>query len=200
MSERLGIFGGTFDPPHLGHLILASEAYDQLRLTRLLWILTPVSPHKTKQFITPVEHRLAMVERAIADEPFELSTIELERPAPQYTLDTLRILQEQNPVADLVLLMGGDSLRGITTWHRPADVVFACREIGVMRRPGEAVHLSALSAALPELNDKIRFVETPLLQISSREIRRRIVEGRPFRHFLPPTVYEYIQSHNLYRG
>lgn len=201
MSERIGIFGGTFDPPHLGHLILASEARSQLRLARLLWVLTPKSPHKIGNAITDVSHRMEMALYAIADDPtFELSTIEFDRPAPQYTVDTLDILHQQHPSADLILLMGADSLRGLTTWHRPADLVAACREIGVMRRPGETVQLSTLEAALPGLKDKVRFVESPLLQISSREIRRRVAENLPFRYFLPPAVYDYIQAHRLYRG
>lgn len=201
MSERIGIFGGTFDPPHLGHLILASEARSQLHLARLLWVLTPKSPHKIGNAITDVSHRMEMALYAIADDPtFELSTIEFDRPAPQYTVDTLDTLKQQHPSADLILLMGADSLRGLTAWHRPADLVAACREIGVMRRPGETVQLSTLEAALPGLKDKVRFVESPLLQISSREIRRRVAENLPFRYFLPPAVYDYIQTHRLYRG
>jgi nicotinate-nucleotide adenylyltransferase len=200
MSERIGIFGGTFDPPHLGHLILASESRKQLRLTRLLWMLTPHSPHKISNSITRVSDRLEMVQCAISDEPtFELSTVEFDRPAPQYTVDTLEILKQQNPTAELILLMGGDNLRGLATWHRPAELVAACHEIGVMRRPGESVQLSTLEAILPGLQDKIRFVDTPLLQISSREIRRRIAERMEFRYFLSPAVYDYIQTHHLYR-
>lgn len=200
MSERIGIFGGTFDPPHLGHLILASESRSQLRLTRLLWMLTPHSPHKIGNTVTRVSDRLEMVHYAIADEPtFELSTIEFDRPAPQYTVDTLEILKQQHPSADLILLMGADSLRALTTWRRPADLIVWCHEIGVMRRPGETIQLNTLEAALPGLTNKVRFVDAPLLQISSREIRRRIAEGLQFRYFLPPAVYDYIQSHNLYR-
>lgn len=201
MSERIGIFGGTFDPPHLGHLILASEACTQLKLTRLLWVLTPNSPHKINQSKLALEHRLEMVQRVIADEPaFELSTVEFERPAPQYTVDTLRILHQQYPSADLILLMGADSLGSLAAWHRPNELVAACREIGVMRRPGEAsIHLGALEAALPGLKGKVQFVDAPLLQISSREIRRRIAEKLEFRYFLPSGVYDYIQAHNLYR-
>ena len=201
MSERIGIFGGTFDPPHLGHLILASEARSQLRLARLLWILTPKSPHKIGNSITNVSDRLEMVQCAIADDPtFELSTVEFDRPAPQYTVDTLDTLQQQHPSADLILLMGADSLRGLTAWHRPADLVAACREIGVMRRPGESVQLTTLEAVLPGIKNKVHFVEAPLLQVSSREIRRRVAENLPFRYFLHPAVYDYIQAHNLYRG
>ena len=199
MPERIGIFGGTFDPPHLGHLILASEAYDQLSLTRLLWMLTPRSPHKPDQDISDTAHRVAMVERAIRDDSrFELSTLELDRPAPQYTLDTLLALRDLHPAADLILLIGGDSLRDLPTWRSPADLVRACREIGVMRRPGQTVEIEAVEAAIPGLREKVRFVDAPLLEISSREIRKRIAEGRSFRYFLPQAVHEYIVAQGLY--
>ena len=123
MPNRIGLFGGTFDPPHLGHLILASEAQSQLELTRLLWILTPEPPHKHDQLITSVEHRLAMVNLAIADNPsFELSRIELDRPGPHYTLDTIKLVAEQNPNAEIVPIIGGDSLRNLPTWHDLKDL------------------------------------------------------------------------------
>ena len=199
MAERIGIFGGTFDPPHLGHLILASEACSQLRLTRLLWVLTPQSPHKQDQVISNGADRLEMVRCAIADEPtFELSLIEFERPAPQYTIDTVLTIREKNPSADIILLIGGDSLRSFATWRRPLDLIAACREIGVMHRPGESVHLYSLNSVLPGLQGKVRFVDTPLLEISSREIRRRVAERLEYRYFLPPAVYDYIQAHHLY--
>jgi nicotinate-nucleotide adenylyltransferase len=201
MSSNIGIFGGTFDPPHLGHLILASEARQRLQLTRLLWMLTPISPHKVGNFITEPQRRIEMLKLALADEPaFELSTLELDRPAPQYTIETLEILQRQNPASDLTLLLGADSLRGLHTWHRPADLVRACHTIGVMRRPGESVQLDALEAILPGLAEKVRFVDAPLLEISSREIRRRVKEGLEFRYFVPRAVYEYIREHRLYEG
>jgi nicotinate-nucleotide adenylyltransferase len=196
----IGIFGGTFDPPHLGHLTLAAEARTQLGLDRLLWVLTPDPPHKQNQPIAPLEHRLAMLKLAIADDPsFELSTVEMDRPGPHYAVDTVEILANQNPGAELIYLMGGDSLRDLPAWHRPADLVAALRFLGVMRRPDNAIELSALENAIPGLTDKVRFVEAPLLDIAAHEIRARIAEGRPFRNFLPPGVYTYIVEHDLYR-
>jgi nicotinate-nucleotide adenylyltransferase len=198
--QIIGIFGGTFDPPHLGHLILAAEARAQLGLQRLLWVLTPDPPHKQGQSIAPLGQRLEMVKLAIADDSqFELSTAELGRPGPHYSLDTVQILAEQNPGAKLVYLMGGDSLRDLPAWHRPVDFVTACHQIGVMRRPGDTLDLEALEINLPGLAAKVRFVEAPLLDIAAREIRARIVEGRPYRYFLPTRVYKYIVEHNLYR-
>jgi nicotinate-nucleotide adenylyltransferase len=199
-NERIGIFGGTFDPPHLGHLILASEACAQLQLSRLLWVLTPFPPHKRNQNVTPLEHRRAMLELALADDPtFELSLVEMNRPGPHYTVDTLHLIAEENPGADLVLLIGGDSLRDLPGWHRPRELVAVCHEIGVMRRPGALTDLDALEASLPGIRSKVRFVEAPLLEIASREIRRRIAQGLPFRYYLPPAVYQYIIEHQLYK-
>ena len=198
--QTIGIFGGTFDPPHLGHLILAAEARAQLGLERLLWVLTPDPPHKQGQSIAPLEHRLEMVKLAIADDPqFEISSVELTRTGPHYALDTVNILAGQNPGVNLAYLMGGDSLRDLPHWHRPADFLSACHLIGVMRRPGDTIELATLEKTLPGLLSKVRFVEAPLLDIAAQEIRRRIAEGRPFRYFLPERVYEYIDRHGLYR-
>src|SRR5258707_10425777 len=126
MPNRIGLFGGTFDPPHLGHLILASEAQTQLELNRLLWILTPEPPHKQDQLITAIEHRLAMVNLAIADNPaFELSRIELDRPGPHYTLDTIKLIAEQNPDADIVPIIRGRCRRELPPRHQPQQNEYA---------------------------------------------------------------------------
>ena len=200
MKQRIGIFGGTFDPPHLGHLILASEAHAQLHLTRLLWVLTSIPPHKLDQPISPLEDRLAMLKLALSDEPdFELSSVDMNRPGPHYTLDTLKLLARENTNADLILLIGGDSLRDLPTWHRPADLIAACHQIGVMRRPGDSIELSALEKQIPGIAAKVRFIDAPLLEIASHEIRQRASEGLPFRYYLLPSVYNYIVEHRLYR-
>lgn len=200
MSERIGVFGGTFDPPHLGHLILASEALVHLQLNKLLWVLTAVPPHKLGQPITPLSDRLAMLQLALAGEPkFELSRVDIDRPGPHYTLDTLKILAVENPGATLVLLIGGDSLHDIPTWHRPADVVANCDEIGVMRRPGSRIDLSSLEQRVPGITAKLRFVDAPLLEIASHEIRSRAAQGQPFRYYVPKPVYDYILEKRLYQ-
>ncbi|GAB4421777.1 MAG: hypothetical protein Kow002_10900 [Anaerolineales bacterium] len=163
-------------------------------------MLTPVPPHKLDQHISLLEHRLAMVELAIQDSPqFELSRVEIDRPGPHYMADTLGLLRDAYPSADLILLIGGDSLSDLPTWHRPADVVAGCHQIGVVRRPGDSVNLSAIERLVPGTQAKVRFVDAPLLEIASRQIRRRIRENRPFRYYLFPSVYEYIQKHQLYR-
>ena len=137
---------------------------------------------------------------AISDNPhFKLSRIELDRPGPHSTVDTMRLLADEHPSADLILLIGGNSLRDLPTWHRPADLVSACHEIGVIRRPSNSVDLSGWERQVPGTQAKVRFVDAPLLDISSSNIRRRIREKLPFRYYLSPSVYEYILKNNLYR-
>lgn len=200
MTETIGVFGGTFDPPHLGHLILAAEALSQLQLTRVLWVLTPQPPHKPEHPISALEHRLEMLKRAIGTTPgFDLSTIEIDRPGPHYTLDTIDLLQAKNPSALLMLLIGGDSLRDLPAWNRPDELIYAVHAFGVMRRPGDEIDLKALESQLPGLSARVRFFETPQLEISSSNIRQRIKNGGHFRFYLPASVYDYIQKTNLYR-
>ena len=198
--QTIGIFGGTFDPPHTGHLILAAEAHAQLGLDRLLWVLTPYPPHKQERIITPIEHRLAMLKAALSDAPeFELSNVDMDRPPPHYALDTVRIIADQNPGAKLIYLMGGDSLSDLPLWHRPADFVTNCQLLCVMRRPGDIIDLPDFENKIPGLKDKVCFLEAPLFDIAAHEIRMRIAAGQPFRYFLPSGVYAYIVEHNLYR-
>lgn len=200
LHERVGLFGGTFDPPHVGHLILASEAKSQLELTRVLWTVTPDPPHKQDQSITALEHRLAMVKLAIQDNPaFELSDVELNRPGPHYTIDTIKLLAQQNPGAEIVPIIGGDSLNDLPTWHQPKEILYAAHWVGVMRRPGEETNLDALERELPGIRSKIHYVDAPLLEIASREIRERAAGGRPYRYYLPGAVYEYIKGNHLYQ-
>jgi len=197
---RLGIFGGTFDPPHLGHLILAAEAQWQLRLDRVLWVLTPIPPHKPQRALSLLAIRRSMVEATISNEPsFELSTVDIDRPPPHYAVDTLRLLAQMHPGAELVYLVGGDSLRDLPKWYHPQEVVARADELGVMRRPGVKVDLDALERQASGIQAKIRFIQAPLIEISSTLVRQRAAEGLPFRHFLVPETYHLIQIAQLYR-
>lgn len=198
---RIGIFGGTFNPPHLGHLILAEESFYQLRLDRLLWVLTPDPPHKQGRQILSAEQRIDLVRAAICDNPaFELSRIDLDRQPPHYALDTVLLLHKAHTGAELVYLMGGDSLHDLPTWHRPQDFVAACDEICVMRRPGDQIDLKLLETKLPGISQKVQFVEAPLLEISAHEIRRRVAAGEPFRYYLPRPVYDLIIERRMYNS
>lgn len=197
---RLGVFGGTFDPPHTGHLILAESAREQLELDTVQWVLTPTPPHKPGQSITALDIRLRMVQAAIAGNPgFELSRVEIDREGPHYALDTMHLLAEANPGAELVYLMGEDSLRDLPGWREPQLLVEACHSIGVMRRPGAVVGMSRLEALLPGIGRKIAYFETPQIEISSSNIRQRASCGRTIRYLTPEGVYEIIAASGCYR-
>jgi nicotinate-nucleotide adenylyltransferase len=197
---RIGIFGGTFDPPHIAHLILADEACSQLGLEGLLWVLTPDPPHKQGQPITPLEDRLAMVQAVLADNPlFMLSRVEIDRPAPHYALDTVRLLSAQYPGCELIYLIGSDSLRDLPTWHQPGEFVEVCHCLGVMQRPDVKIDLAALETQIPGLTRKIRLIHGPLIEISASQIRQRVSQGAPFRYYVPKVIYDIIQERRLYR-
>jgi nicotinate-nucleotide adenylyltransferase len=192
---RVGVFGGTFDPPHMAHLILAEEAHFQLDLERILWVLTPVSPMKPGVQISPWKQRFELLEAALVDNPkFEISQVEIDRPAPHYAFETLRILGERYPADDIVFLMGGDSLRDLPQWEKPEELLSNCKEIGVMRRPGVEINMPELERMIPCLSLKVKWVEAPLLEISGSLIRKRLRLGEPVRYFLPDGVYKIIKS------
>lgn len=199
IPERIGVFGGSFDPPHLAHLVLAAEARYQLGLARVLWVLTPDNPLKSGEPAAPLQDRIDMLTAAIADEPaFELSRVEIDRPPPHYSYETVQLLGEAYPPAQLVFLIGGDSLKDLPRWKQPLELLRAVDELAVMHRPGVAFDLDGLQEQLPGLRDKLRFVEAPLLEVSATEIRRRIATGAPFRYFLPEAVYLMIIERGLY--
>jgi nicotinate-nucleotide adenylyltransferase len=197
---RVGIFGGTFDPPHIGHLILAAEALEQLKLDRLLWVLTPNPPHKQGETITPLEQRLQLLNACLEDAPgFELSRAEIDRSPPHYAVDTVRLLKQLYSDAEMVYLMGEDSLFDLPTWHNPQGFVAACDWLGVMGRPGKDADMGILESQIPDITTKVRFIQAPLLEISSTQIRHRIQQDRAYRYYLHPAVYQVIQDTGLYR-
>lgn len=197
--ESIGVFGGTFDPPHLGHLILAAEALNQLQLTRVLWVLTPQPFHKLERPVAAPHHRLEMLKHVIRAVPkFELSTIELDRKGPHFSFDTINLLQSLYPTAHLVQLIGSDQLLKLPDWKYSDELVNAAYAIGVMRRPGNEIDLATLENKLPGLMSKLRFVKTPQIEISSSFIRQRIASAGHYRFFLPAGVYDYIQQNKLY--
>jgi nicotinate-nucleotide adenylyltransferase len=197
---RIGIFGGTFDPPHVGHLILAEECRSQLRLDLLLWAVTDNPPHKQYANVSPVEQRVALVEKAIHGNPaFVLSRIDIDRPGPHYALDTMALLRNEYADSQLFYLMGGDSLHDLPTWKRPQDFLRACDGIGVMRRHEDEVDLESLEKVLPGISKKVNIVEAPILEISSKQIRQRIAEGMGYRYYLRDAVYQAISELGLYK-
>lgn len=197
--ERLGVLGGTFDPPHYGHLALAEAAREQLGLTRVLFVPAGEPPHKPGRPITPAHHRAAMVQAAIADNPaFVLSRVDLDRPGPHYTVDMLALLEQEYPRAVFFFLMGSDSLVEFPTWRDPAGILRKA-VLAVMNRPGYPVDWEALERAVPGIRERVVFVDAPMLDISASDLRRRAREGRSLRYLVPPAVEAYIREHGLYR-
>jgi nicotinate-nucleotide adenylyltransferase len=197
---RIGVFGGTFDPPHVGHLILAEECRTQLELDKLLWVVTNEPPHKENQFISPIEGRVELVLKSIEGNPaYELSRVDIDRPGPHYALDTVLLLKKQFPTAELFYLMGGDSLHDLPTWHKPQEFIETCNGLGVMRRHDDRVDLNDLENALPGISKKVHLVEAPILEISSHQIRQRIQNGSGYRYYLTNDVYQIIKESKLYR-
>ena len=196
---RIGVFGGTFDPPHLAHLILAEEARYQLDLERVLWILTPLSPLKPDTSISLWTQRLDLLKAALLDNPhFEISRVDIDRPPPYYAFETLEILSESYSKGELVYLMGGDSLRDLPKWERPKELVDNCHALGVMRRQGDEIDLAGLEDVIPDLRTKVCWINAPLIEISGTQIRERLKHGEPVRYFLPPAVYQMIIDQNIY--
>ena len=194
--RRLGVFGGTFDPVHLGHLIVAEQARTHLRLDHVLFVPANVSPLKRSATAFSGGDRCKMVELALLDNPaFSVSRLDLDRPGPSYTVDTLAALREEHPQAQLFFVMGADSLASLRQWRRPNEIIGLSR-IAVLRRPGTDVDLAALDRALPGLAAAVDVVETLQLDISSTDIRRRLRRGQSIRYLVPNAVREYIMEHN----
>ncbi len=197
--KRIGILGGTFDPPHVGHLILAEYSAEALNLAHLFFVPAADPPHKQDEVKTPVHHRLAMLEQAIADnERFSLSRIDIDRPGPHYSADTVRIVNNQFPDGDLYFIMGGDSFADLPAWHRPQEIVTRCK-IAVMRRPYDHIQPDMHEAVLPGLAQRAIVIDAPLLEISSTDIAERLRRGRSVRYLLPDAVLHYITQHALYQ-
>ena len=197
---RIGVFGGTFDPPHLGHQILAVEAMEQARLDKVLWVLTPDPPHKQGVEITPTNQRLTMVEKMVKQSAeFAVSDIEIRRTGPHYVVDTMRLLRKEYPEDDLYYLMGGDSLSDLPSWHTPADFIDTCHGLLVLRRAGTKINLPSLYLQFPNLREKITFLHAPLIEISAEDIRKRARGHRIIWQFLSSEVYHYIVHEGLYR-
>lgn len=198
---RIGVFGGTFDPIHIGHLAAVEDAAYDLSLDRLLFVPNRQPPHKPSHEVSDTADRVAMVELAVKDNPlFAVSSVELERPTPSYSIDTLRDLRARSePGAELYFLVGCDALPQLDTWHEP-DALLREFQMVVMDRPtGQAVKWRAIEARFPEIRNQVQVVHVLQLEISSREIRKRVKAGRPIRYYVPDGVERYIHERGLYR-
>ena len=196
---RLGLMGGTFDPVHYGHLVIAEVARVEHRLDRVVWIPAGDPPHKQGAPVTPQEHRHAMVVVATAGTTyFDVSRMELERQGPSYTVDTVRDFQAAHPQDELWFITGADAMLEILTWRRHEELIRSCRFIAVTR-PG--YDLKRLSEVLPvDYLPQISTITAPGVDISSTNIRERCRAGDPVRYLLPEDVEAYARKHRLYES
>jgi nicotinate-nucleotide adenylyltransferase len=202
--RRIGIFGGSFDPVHYGHLLLAENAREQCRLDRVIFVPAGLPPHKQDQPRASAEDRIAMLQLAIAGhEAFEISRSEVDRPGVSYTVDTLRYFRSAWPEAEFFLILGGDMLRDLPTWREAAEVLRLATP-AVASRPGwqewneEQLNTIASPAQIEQIRSLV--IQMPMVDFRSSEIRRRVAAGQTIRYQTPRAVEQYILTHGLYRS
>ena len=199
-AQRIGVLGGTFDPPHMAHLNIAFEARDQLNLDRVFWTITPEPPHKRSIVAASLEDRVAMVSLMIAPHPFfSLCIVDVERPGPYYAADTLKIIADQNKGAELIYIIGSDLLSSFASWVRVNDLLSTCSQIGIVSREGGNYNISAVLDSFPEEAPKFREISIPVSNLSSREIREKAKSGASIQKMVTASVSKYIQEHHLYK-
>lgn len=198
---KYGILGGTFDPPHNGHLKIAAAARSALGLAQIVFIPAGQPPHKLDDPVSPAATRLAMLELALARHPnFVISRLELLRAGPSYTVDTLRELhQTLGDDAEIYFIMGMDSLQNFHTWHQPQEIVKLCK-LAVLRRPGFDVDLDTLEKQVPGVTASVVIIPGPEFDISASEIRARVRRGESIRGLVPPAVAAFIKTNRLYKN
>jgi nicotinate-nucleotide adenylyltransferase len=188
---KVGLFGGTFDPPHIGHLIAAQDAYRALRLDRLLFVPAGEPPHKRSGAITPAEVRLELLEAALRDDGrFDVCKLELERAGPSYTVDTLRALRTERPEWELYLLLGADQANELSSWREPAEVA-RLAQIVLLSRAG----VDSVPTQQPW---RVRPVNVLRIDVSASEIRGRVASGEPIRYLVPEAVETIVRQRGLY--
>jgi len=192
---RIGVFGGTFDPPHLGHLLLAEAARDRLALDRVLFVPASVPPHKRARAVTPAATRLVLLRAALAGTGFSISTLELHRPGPSYTVDTLERLGRRHPRARLWLLVGADSLKDLPTWRDP-ERILALATLAVAARPETS---DEPPPSLARFARKFVHLGNPPVAIASTDLRRRVARGQSIRFLVPAAVERRVRALGLYR-
>lgn len=197
---NIGVLGGTFDPIHVGHLILAEEARIKLGFSKVLFVPAGQLWLKVDHVITPQNHRVEMVRRAITTNPyFELCTLEVERPGPSYTVDTMTMLEKElGSEASFFFILGHDTLADLPLWKEPRKLVQKCRLVVTPRLSSSLLDLKSLESAIPGVLDNIIQLDMPVVEISSSEIRRRLAQGLSIRYLVPDEVEKYIMEQKLY--
>lgn len=192
--RKLGVMGGTFDPIHMGHLLAASEAADQVGLDEVLFVPTGQSWQKSDRNITSSDHRVAMTALAIEDDDrFTLSLMEVQRSGPSYTIDTVNELKRVEPATDIYVIVGADAIRTISTWHQSQALINDVHFI-VMARAGHGISVDEI----PVKHSIV--IEMPQVEISSSDIRERVRSGRSIKYLVPDNVASYIAKHHLYNA
>lgn len=198
-KKKIGIYGGTFDPIHFGHINLAIELMERSSLAEVWFCPANINPHKLNQNPTPAHHRVAMLELALHDIPFfKINDLECQREGPSYMVDTLRQLISQNPSSyEFSLILGKDAIHGFFDWHQPEEIV---KLVSLLIGYRTSDKDESLREGDPAIKEAIRkgLVPSHILDISSTEIRHRIKEGRYCQHLLPESVLHYIRKHKLY--
>jgi nicotinate-nucleotide adenylyltransferase len=197
---KVGILGGAFNPPHIGHLVCAQEALLQLELDTVVFVPVGEAPHRGIEDDPGAEARLELVELATADdERFTSSRIELDRDGPSYTSDTLRAMRSAAPDAEHFLILGGDQAASLATWHEPEEVL-SLATVAVVERVSWTRNAIGIKIARLKGSERVRYLDMPLIQVSSSAIRRRVARGRPIRYLVPDAVARYIEANGLYRA
>lgn len=198
---RVGLLGGTFDPVHIGHLILAEEARDQLALSVVYFVPAGDPPHKRDRRLAPVAHRVRMAELAVAgNAQFEVSRVDADRPGPHYTIDMVNLFRQRMPAGgELYFLMGYDSLAELPTWYQPQALVAACQLVALTRY-NVPLDWDYLEARLPGIRERVTLLDMPELEIASHHIQARVRAGRSIRYLVPDAVCAYIREQGLYAG
>ncbi len=197
---RLGLLGGTFDPVHRGHLALARAARDELGLDEVLFVPAGQPWRKAGRIIAANEHRLAMLRRALEGEAaFQVSRLELERPGPSYTADTLEALRDDRPEDELFFLLGEDALMDLSNWARPQRILELARLAVARRADTSPEALEEAERRFPGLGERVIWLKMPAVAVSATEIRKRVRRGQPIGDLVPVTVDEYIRTQGLYR-
>lgn len=197
---NVGILGGTFDPVHNGHLLVAEVAREQFNLKEVLFIPAGQPWLKVEHAITLAEHRLQMLRLALSDTPyFRISEMEIERPGPTYTIDTINALKKSSNANDeLFFILGQDSLMQLPQWHEASELIQLCYLVAAPRPGVKKPDLKALEARLPGIKQRVMLMKQPQVDISATEIRERVARGLSVRHLVPEPVNRYIKEHRLY--
>ncbi len=198
---KVGMLGGTFDPVHIGHLIIAEEVREKLGLEAVVFLPAGQPWIKADRTIASGEHRLQMLKLALGSNPFfKLSTLELERKGSTYSVDTISILREElGPGVQLYFIVGYDALRQLPQWKDPTGLIQMCQMVGVKRPGCSELDLPALEAVVPGISHRLTLLDVPQIGIGSSEIRERVARGLSIRYLVPEAVEEYIRNYGLYR-